>query len=110
VTDRTLALIRQLRPEGQAAAIYLINEARDRGLPAIVVEARRGIERQRTLLREGRTKTLRSKHLVGRAMDIGFASVPTADAPLQWWSWLHDLWDDLGGGARISWDLNHFEW
>lgn len=110
MSDRTLELIRELRPEGQAAAIYLINAARSAGLPAIVVETRRSAARQHALLRAGATKTLRSRHLVGRALDIAIANVPTDQVPVEWWSWLHDLWDGLGGGRRILWDLNHFEW
>lgn len=110
MADTTLQLIRQLRPEGQAAVIYLVNAVREAGWPAIVVEARRGLERQRQLVGAGASKTLRSKHLIGRAVDIGFAGIPTAKIPSGLWSSMHDLWDAMGGGKRIVWDMNHFEW
>jgi len=108
--DRTLQLIRQLRPEGQAAAIWLINEARTAGLPAIVVETRRSRARQHALVAAGASKTLQSKHLLGRAMDVAIAGVATDAVPVEWWSWLHDLWESIGGARRIGWDLVHFEW
>lgn len=108
--DQTLALIRQLRPEGQPAVIYLVNAARAAGLPLQVVEARRGIERQRRLVASGASKTLRSRHLSGRAIDVGVAGIPTDAVPVQWWAALHDLWDQLGGNPRIVWDMVHFEW
>ena len=108
--DQTLSKIRQLRPEGQEAVAYLIDALREAGWPAVVVEARRGIERQRALVGAGASKTLRSKHLLGRAVDIGFAGIRTAEIPSWVWTSAHDLWDRLGGGKRILWDMNHFEW
>lgn len=109
MVDQTLALIRRLRPEGQAAAIFLINAYREAGLPAIVVESWRSFERQRALVAAGASKTLQSRHLLGRAMDIAFAGIPTAQVPREWWIAGHSLWSDLGGDPPISWDLVHFQ-
>ena len=53
--------------------------------PFMVVEGRRSLARQRELLKKGATKTLNSKHLVGRAVDI---------APLH--------------NGRVSWEWKHF--
>lgn len=111
VADFTLQLIRQLRPEGQAAAAFLVNALREQGLPAIVTSTRRSAERQRQLIASGQTTAIRSRHLVGRAMDIGFANVPTAAVPAEWWSFAGLLWERMGGrwGGRFS-DPLHFDW
>lgn len=53
--------------------------------PFIVTEGLRTKQRQRELVKSGASKTLNSRHLVGRAVDI----VPE----------IH---------GRISWDWNHF--
>lgn len=110
MADLTESLIRSLRPEGQAAAIYLINAARQAGVPVVVVETRRTLQRQRALLASGASRTLHSAHLLGRAFDVGFVGHHPDAVPLPVYSWLHDLWLQLGGRPMISWDRVHFEW
>lgn len=98
MSDRTLQLIRTLRPDLRPAAVWLINQLRADGLPAIVVSARRTADRQRALIRAGRTTALRSLHLSGLAMDIGFANVRTADAEAAgWFQWAGSKWQSIGG-------------
>lgn len=53
--------------------------------PFMVVEGVRSLARQRELLRKGASKTHRSKHLTGRAVDI----VPLVN-------------------GKVSWDRKHF--
>lgn len=111
-SDRSMALIRQLRPEGQAAAVWLINELRSAGLPAIVTSGRRTPQRQRQLIAAGLTTATRSLHLLGRAMDIGFANVPTAQVPPAWLTFAGSRWELIGGrwGGRFrDRDPIHFD-
>lgn len=113
--DRTLELIRTLHPSGQNAAIWLINALRSEDIPAIVISARRTAERQRALIRAGRTIAVRSKHLVGRALDIGSANEsawrPGTDHWFDVLARAGSLWESIGGrwGGRFA-DWNHFDW
>lgn len=49
-------------------------------MPFIVTEGLRSAERQKQLYAEKKTKTLKSKHLLGRAVDI----VPTPNGKVSW--------------------------
>lgn len=110
--DQSLQLIRTLQPELQPAAVWLINQLRAAGLPAIVVSARRSAAVQKRLIEAGRTTATRSLHLSGSAIDVGFASVPTSRVPPDWWSYAGSLWESAGGrwGGRFSTpDVVHFD-
>ena len=82
-----------------------------------VVEGMRTMTRQRQLLKEGKTKTLSSKHLIGRAVDIA----PIVDGKVSW-DWKHftplvscaravsaDLGVPLVFGYDWGWDAPHWE-
>lgn len=111
--DDSLQKILTLRREGQEAAIWLINSLRAAGLPAIVVSARRTASHQRRLIASGATIASRSRHLSGRALDVGFQGVPAAQVPWSVWSYAGALWEAAGGrwGGRFSDpDPLHFDW
>lgn len=53
-------------------------------MPFMVVEGLRTKQRQRKLFAEGKTKTLNSKHLIGRAVDLA----PIVQGKVSW-EWKH---------------------
>lgn len=114
MTDTTLQKIRQLRPELREAAIEHINALRAAGLPAVILESRRSLEKQRYYVRTGRSKTLKSYHLQGRAYDIGWLGVRTQDVPTEWWDYAGQVGKQIGfrwgGDFRNFTDKPHFEY
>lgn len=113
MSDRTIELISSLDPRGRAAAVWLIATLRQAGLPAIVTSARRSAAHQRRLIAAGATTAVRSRHLIGRALDIGFAGVPAAQTPADWYRLAGELWESLGGrwGGRFQLrDPIHLDW
>lgn len=50
----------------------LITLAKQAGLPVLVTDTTRTIEEQRELVRNGYSRTMDSKHLIGEAVDIAF--------------------------------------
>ena len=83
----------------------------------MIVEGVRTEERQRQLFREGKSKTLRSKHLSGRAVDIA----PIVDGKVSWnWKDFAPLINcakavaaeqrvDMEFGFDWGWDAPHLE-
>ena len=79
----------------------------------IVVETLRTHQRQLMLLKQGKSKTLHSRHLTGMAMDImpkgGYDKWVAND-----WEKAHDEWDAIvitkgrQPEKRIAWDMGHF--
>lgn len=65
---------------------WLVEQLRERGWPAKVTRAHRSLEEQRKSFKAGHSKTLRSKHLCGKAADINLFphDYPAAD---------HIFWD-----------------
>ena len=49
-------------------------------VPFIVIEGLRTVERQKQLVAKGASQTMKSLHIVGRAVDI----VPTVDGQIRW--------------------------
>lgn len=80
----------------------------------IIVETRRSLARQKMLMAQGASKTLKSYHLLGLAVDImpigGYQKFGKKD-----WIAAHNEWDKicatLGRKSRapIDWDLGHFQ-
>lgn len=59
-----------------------------------VLEGIRGIERQRQLVKEGKSKTLNSRHLTGHAVDL----VPY---PVSWdWEYFYPIADAMKAAAK----------
>lgn len=85
----------------------------------IVTEGLRTIERQKALVAKGASRTMQSKHIVGRAVDLA----PVIDGVVRWdWPPFHNIADAMKAaalelGVRISWggdwvsfkDGPHFE-
>lgn len=74
-------------------------------VPFIVIEGMRTLERQKQLFEKGATRTMNSKHLVGKAVDV----VPTLDGVIRWdWPLYHKLakWIKqaaLDEGVNLQW-------
>lgn len=49
----------------------------------VVIEGVRSLERQKALIKEGKSKTLNSRHLTGHAVDI----VPLVNGAIPWQDW-----------------------
>ena len=65
--------------------------------PFMVIEGLRSLERQRLLVKQGKSWTMRSKHLVGNAVDI---------APLvngkPFWYWTGGFYDRLADVMKLA--------
>ena len=114
MSELTLTLIRTLQREGQQPVLELINALRAAGLPAVVVSARRTHARQRELIAAGVTTATRSRHLQGRAWDLGFSGLQSRNVPASWWAAAGVVWESMGGrwGGRFRSpaDPLHFDW
>lgn len=112
--DQTEKKIRQLLPELQEAAIAHINALRAAGLPAVIIDARRSPARQKAYVAAGKSKTLKSYHLRGRAYDIGWLGIRTQDVPDEWWNYAGAIGKAIGfrwgGDFRSFTDKPHFEY
>lgn len=116
VADPTQAQINTLDPEIAWRAAYLINVLRDIGWPVGIVAlgARRNETAQKALVREGRSRTLRSRHIDGLAFDLDILGVPRDEVPEWFWNALGPWAEQALGlrwGGRFSTirDLAHFE-
>lgn len=85
--------------------------------PFAVIEGVRSLARQRQLVKQGASKTLNSKHLTGRAVDI----VPLVNGKISW-DWKHyepivktakavsaDMGVPMIFGFDWGWDAPHWE-
>lgn len=83
----------------------LLAEAMERRVYFVVTETIRTYERQQFLFNEGKSKTMRSNHLIGRAVDVA-PVVLYSDGRVQEVTWdkAHPAWKVLGELA-VRWDL-----
>jgi peptidoglycan L-alanyl-D-glutamate endopeptidase CwlK len=112
--DATWSHLQQLDPLIQDKALRFVNYARQSlRLPLVITSTRRSPEQQAALVAAGRSKTLQSKHLTGRAFDVDMLGWNRDAVP----SW---VWSELGpagalfgltwGGSWTSFrDVGHFE-
>lgn len=111
--ERTVAQLRTLHPSIQREAATFVYVAHVLGVPFQITEGRRSLQRQHQLLREGRSQTLASRHLSGRAFDIDVMGVPPDNVPQAVWDFGGVLGEALGlrwGGRWASLrDFRHFE-
>lgn len=112
--DPTETQLATLEPRTQLAAYWLIYSLRLAGAPAIVTSALRTIEEQKRLVAEGFSRTLRSKHLDGRAFDIDLHGWNRSDIPRAFWDivgpWAEaNLGLTWGGRWKNPYDPGHFE-
>jgi peptidoglycan L-alanyl-D-glutamate endopeptidase CwlK len=113
MTDRTEELIAELDWYTASSAVDLINRLRRAGYPAVITSARRSPQEQKTLLQQGRTTTLRSKHLTGQAFDVDMYGWNRDRVPA--WAW--DVVGPAGEASGLKWggrwksfrDVGHFE-
>jgi peptidoglycan L-alanyl-D-glutamate endopeptidase CwlK len=62
----------------------------------VVIEGRRTLERQRYLMKKGATRTMRSRHLTGHAVDIA----PLVDGKASWdWAYYYPVRDAMKQAA-----------
>lgn len=113
-SDPTLSKIATLDAATGDAAFWLVWAARTAGIPLIITSALRTAAEQRRLVAIGRSRTMRSKHLKGRAFDVDLFGWNRDDVPL----W---VWEEIGPWAEtqlgLRWggrftsirDLGHFE-
>ena len=63
----------------------------------VVLEGLRTLERQRYLLKKGATKTLKSRHMVGKAVDL----VPVVDGRISWdWKYYWPIVEAMSKAAE----------
>ncbi len=111
--DPTLGHLSRLTPPVRIRAYWLVVLARYAGLPLVVTASTRSAAEQRQLVAAGRSRTLDSKHLVGRAFDVDVYGWSRDDVPRAVWNWLGGVGEALGlrWGGRFAgfFDAGHFE-
>jgi len=113
VADNTPALLASLDASGRASAAALVNAAREAGIPLIVTSGRRTRAKQAALIRSGVTAAANSRHLYGRAFDVGVIGYQWRQVDPAIWRWLGEAWESIGGrwGGRFrDYDPIHFDW
>jgi peptidoglycan L-alanyl-D-glutamate endopeptidase CwlK len=121
VRDLTLDHIAKLEGATAERAFEFIYYLRAvAGVPVYITESRRSHARQLALFASGRltsgpivTKTLKSKHLLGRAFDIAIWGYDYGSIPREFWTALGQTGEQFGlkWGGRFKGldDLVHFE-
>ena len=113
-SDPTLGHIHALDPRIQQHAWLLVYAARVAGYPVTITSSVRSTSQQRQLVSEGRSRTLKSKHLDGLAFDIDWWRWSRDDVPTEFW-YLIGPWAErnlgLKWGGRFATirDFGHFE-
>lgn len=111
--DPTIAHLRRLAPNAQNAAVLMVTHVRNAGIPLTVTSSTRTNAEQAALVRSGRSRTLRSRHLTGDAFDIDVHGIARDQIPRWWFSQLGALAEPLGlrwgGSFRGFYDPGHFE-
>jgi len=112
-SDPSVRHIQQLSSRAQLASIRMLTHVRQAGVPLIVTSSVRLPSEQAELVRTGRSKTLRSKHLTGQAFDVDVHGFDRSRIPRWWFYQLGNLAEPLGlrwgGNFRGFWDPGHFE-
>ena len=83
----------------------------------VVIEGIRNIDRQRQLVKEGKSKTLNSRHLTGHAVDI--CPYPVDWSNIEKFQAINDAMDqaakelnisiEWGGDWKNAWDKPHYQ-
>jgi len=105
--------IRNLSPDIQDAAWWLVYLFRDAGIPLQITSTLRSRAEQAVLVGKGLSGTLQSKHLIGQAFDVDVHGFGRDEIPLWFWYELGWVGEYLGlrWGGRFSnlKDYGHFE-
>lgn len=85
LTEKDEAKLKGVHPD----LVKLVEEvAKVTDVPFTILEGRRSLERQKQLVAKGASKTLKSRHLTGHAVDIA----PTINGKVSWaWPLYHKL-------------------
>ena len=85
----------------------LINKAKEADIPILITETTRSLTRQRQLVKEGKSRTMNSKHLVGKAVDIAFL----VDGKLSYNKTLYNrLYKITENIPYVIWPYKDFNW
>ena len=110
-----------LDPSFRAKVLEMIAQLAEKRIYVIIIETRRMASRQELLVQMGRSKTLKSKHLDGKAVDIapvlGY-TYPKVTSVV--WDTKHSVWKEIsrigkslglkwGGDWRTFKDYVHWE-
>jgi hypothetical protein len=107
-------MIYTLAPAVQSQVISFVNYARVQLLlPVVITSARRTTTQQASLVAQGLSRTLSSKHVSGLAFDVDMYGWNRNDVPEWVWSEL----GPIGEAFRMTWggrwtsfrDVGHFE-
>lgn len=115
MTDRTVEYLLTLDPAFLPKAWQFVSSLREMGAPVVIVAggARRNPTEQQRLVAMGRSRTTKSKHLVGKAIDIDLYGVNRNAVPKWFWDAVGPYGESLGmrwGGRWVSpYDPGHFE-
>lgn len=114
--DPTEASIATLDVAVQPLAIALVNACRTAGWPVFIQAsgARRSLDEQQILVQRGRSQTLQSKHVQGRAFDIDVLGLSRSEVPESFWWQLGPAAENFlgltwGGRFKTLYDPGHFE-
>lgn len=111
--DPTPEQLAGLTPEARDVAVVLLNHFREAGVPLIITAqgGRRNDTEQRQLVQMGRSRTLQSAHLTGRAFDFDVFGYQRDQVPPLLWQYLGQLAEGYGliWGGRWGWDYGHIE-
>lgn len=109
--DPSPEVVNGLEPATRVRAIYLLNAFRAAGIPLMATSGRRTYGEQLKLVWEGKSKTVSSKHLTGRAFDVDVAGWSRDALPYNFWAVLWQYAEGLGLRAPLkTWDKGHFEY
>jgi len=112
-TDRSDKHIQSFEPKTAALALRLINDLRAEGIPAYISSGRRTTSEQKALVAKGASKTLKSRHITGRAFDIDILGYGRDELPQWFWDLVGQYGESLGlkWGGRFKgfYDGAHFE-
>lgn len=114
MSDETERHLEQLSPETRDRAYWLIWAFRTAGVPLVITSSRRTPYEQEQLVLAGRSRTLRSKHLEGKAFDVDVYGLSRDSIPRWFWDvigpWAEEQLGLRWGGRFTSlWDPGHFE-
>lgn len=110
--DPTSAKLIGLDRRTRQRVVFLVNYVRGVGVPLIVISGRRTAAQQRELIAAGKTTAVKSRHLIGQAVDVQVQGLLRDQVPLAWWQWIGSVGEHFGlvwGGRFKRPDLNHFQ-
>lgn len=112
--DPSSAKLATLDAETRNRAEWMLWAVRTAGIPLIITSARRSLSEQQQLVELGRSRTMQSKHLLGRAFDVDISGVSRDQVPKWFWNilgpWAERELGLIWGGRWTSiWDPGHFE-